>query len=280
MRPPQTRIAAQNKAIYYSFGTVESPRPAGLTNMELHHQFHKFPLHADDRPLPPGLRAVDNDTGLIVFEQPPAHKTVAYQINRRSDVRRETIAIPWQVYVIKFDPIAGWVETAYMLWRHAPLKSLSSRVGQPLIANIYGSGKVCLPNNLGDKKHKTVSELVNAVYEAIWSSVFNNDIMPMTTPYDPDGSLVSRKDLTSSSNPLLPTAGGDLGTVCSYDYAGPPEIKHTSSLRVRGKKHWVDADGDILYRESFVSLRSILDLYKTSIRPIYRINSKFAGHRT
>jgi hypothetical protein len=134
--------------------------------------------------IPPGLKYVYNN--FIVFERPPTHKLIncydqsLEHVNDFTKLKSYYIPIPWQLYIVEFDPSNFRTCNVSMFFMNTPLFSPDQTLYLPPIPNFYVNGLLCRPffYSLEDIERypQDISGVINSAYDWVWSSNFNLDL--------------------------------------------------------------------------------------------------------
>lgn len=133
--------------------------------------------------MPAGLKAIGNN--YVVFEKPPCFKNIFFIPTQRSDITDESIPqvyripIPWQLYVIKFNPDM-YVYEVRMYFMKNSLTSVHQELFLPPLPNFYTSGMLCPPimDNMEDvdRYSKNHAGIMQCGYDWVWNSGSNHDL--------------------------------------------------------------------------------------------------------
>lgn len=153
-----------------------------------------------------GLRWVDRTNGFLIFERRPAIKNVQYHcVSKHASSGKKSkmtsIAVPWQVYIVRFSPVSGVILSVATYWRTAQLRGFKSVLGHPMIPNIYSDGAVCLPAETYEKPaRKTLADVMDNAYRAVWDGVFNTDIVASQEVHDKLNHLIACGAISSQDS--------------------------------------------------------------------------------
>jgi len=133
--------------------------------------------------MPAGVKAIG--ANYVVFEKPPCFKNIFFIPTQRSDITDESIAqvyripIPWQLYVIKFNPDM-YVYEVRMYFMKNSLTSVHEELFLPPLPNFYTSGMLCPPimDNMEDvdRYSKNHAGIMQCGYDWVWNSGSNHDL--------------------------------------------------------------------------------------------------------
>jgi hypothetical protein len=134
--------------------------------------------------LPPAIKYHSN--GVVVFERPPSYQVVQYAPQNVSNLEDDTpihiyrIPIPWQLYVITYNPNTYFCNSVRMYFMKTPLHSPEQNIYMPPIPNFFTNGLLCRPmyDNMNDVDgySKDLSGIIASAYDWIWNSGFNHDL--------------------------------------------------------------------------------------------------------
>jgi hypothetical protein len=132
----------------------------------------------------PGLKYVYKNH--LVFERPPTHKLInCYNtdlngIEQYSKINSYYLPIPWQLYVVEFDPSNMRTCNVSMFFMQTPLLSEDQTLYLPPIPNFYVNGSLCRPffSSLEDieRYSQDISGVIASAYDWVWASNFNLDL--------------------------------------------------------------------------------------------------------
>ena len=151
-------------------------------------EMNKFALSGnefrDSGLLPPGFISLDNNT--LIFEKPPTHKLVTCYNTYLDQIRDNTptytyyLPIPWQLYIVEFNPDSYRTFSVKMFFMQTPVQDFNQQVFLPPIPNFYVNGQLCRPffSSMDDveKYPQSLSGIIESAYDWIWSSNFNLDL--------------------------------------------------------------------------------------------------------
>lgn len=134
--------------------------------------------------LPPAIKYYT--PGLVVFERPPCYQMVQYtpmsmdQIEEDSESIPYRIALPWQLYIIQYDPNKFYCSSVRMFFMKSSLTSPEQTLYMPSIPNFFTNGLLCRPMYDSmedvDRYSKDLSGVIASAYDWIWNSGFNHDL--------------------------------------------------------------------------------------------------------
>lgn len=134
--------------------------------------------------IPPGLIHIDKN--FLVFERPPTHKLIRIYNQYLHDISDDTrlysyyLPIPWQVYIVEFDPNNNRTCLVKMFFSQSSLHSFDQQLFLPPIPNFYVNGLLCRPffNSMDDIERYSpdISGIIESAYDWVWSSNFNLDL--------------------------------------------------------------------------------------------------------
>jgi hypothetical protein len=132
----------------------------------------------------PGLKYVYKNH--LVFERPPTHKLVncystdLNSIDEYSKTSSYYLPIPWQLYIVEFDPSNMRTCNVSMFFMQTPLLSEDQTLYLPPIPNFYVNGSLCRPffSSLEDieRYSQDISGIIASAYDWVWASNFNLDL--------------------------------------------------------------------------------------------------------
>lgn len=157
-----------SKTVHGRSATVQTLDEAGMANLLMSG-------HVDTAsPLVPGVRYLNMDNHVIVFERPPVIKSVTYHKTKRD------VPLPWQVYIVHFATYRRktTITSIRTFWRSTPLRGFDSVLGCAVHPNKYASGAICTSGEGLSVQGSSVAELCDAAYAAVWEAGFNNDLYP------------------------------------------------------------------------------------------------------
>lgn len=144
----------------------------------------KNQLRLDSNLLPPAIKY--SFPGLAVFERPPSYQMVQYipasvwDITEKHEPIVFRIAIPWQLYIIFYDPINFYCTSIKMFFMQASLNSTDQRLFLPPMPNFFTNGGLCRPMfpSMDDVNgySKDLAGVIASAYDWIWNSGFNHDL--------------------------------------------------------------------------------------------------------
>lgn len=124
--------------------------------------------------------------GLAVFERPPTYQVVqyvpisAYEITDNHEPQLYRIPIPWQLYIIFYDPVNFYCNSVKMFFMNSSLFSKDQILFMPPLPNFFTNGCLCRPmyDNMNDieRYSKDLSGVIASAYDWIWNSGFNHDL--------------------------------------------------------------------------------------------------------
>ena len=134
--------------------------------------------------IPPGLIHIDKN--FLVFERPPTHKLIRIYNQYLHDINDDTrlysyyLPIPWQVYIVEFDPNNNRTCLVKMFFSKSSLVNFDQQLFLPPIPNFYVNGLLCRPffTSMDDIERYSadVPGIIESAYDWIWSSNFNLDL--------------------------------------------------------------------------------------------------------
>ncbi|MDA0763714.1 MAG: hypothetical protein O3A39_04695 [Proteobacteria bacterium] len=144
----------------------------------------KNQLSLDSNLLPPAIKY--SFPGLAVFERPPSYQMVQYipasvwDITEKHEPTVFRIAIPWQLYIIFYDPINFYCTSVKMFFMQNSLNSTDQRLFLPPMPNFFTNGMLCRPMfpDMDDVNgySKDLAGVIASAYDWIWNSGFNHDL--------------------------------------------------------------------------------------------------------
>ena len=136
-------------------------------------------------PLAPGLRYWCPSSHVLVFERPPAIKTVAFlnankdtAANDLSERRTFKIFVPWTQYWVNYNTKLT-IQGMYATCSAVPMSNKSWAPGLLPLPNMYYESKVCTPNAIPSAAN--IGELMLHAYNAVWGSNYNMDLLDGVT---------------------------------------------------------------------------------------------------
>jgi hypothetical protein len=134
--------------------------------------------------VPPAIKYHSN--GIVVFERPPSYQVVQYAPQNVSSLNDDTpvyiyrIPVPWQLYVMTYDPNKYFCNSVRMYFMKSSLNSSEQNVYMPPIPNFFTNGLLCRPM-FDDMKDidgysKNLSGVIASAYDWIWNTGFNHDL--------------------------------------------------------------------------------------------------------
>jgi hypothetical protein len=170
----------------YQQNNINEENPADVFNP--FNALSKFSLSnsniKDSGLLPPGFISL-NDT-ILIFEKPPTHKLVnCYstsldEINGNTPCHSYYLPIPWQLYIVEFDPVSCRTFNVKMFFMQTSLQDFNQQLFLPPIPNFYVNGQLCRPffSSMDDIERypQNLSGIIASAYDWIWSSNFNLDL--------------------------------------------------------------------------------------------------------
>lgn len=134
--------------------------------------------------LPPAIKY--SIPGVIVFERPPSQQVVQYipspvhSMGDEDEIHTFRIPIPWQLYIITYDPKTYLCNSVRMLFMKSSLNSINQRMYMPPLPNFFTNGSLCRPmySEMEDieRYSKDLAGVINSAYDWIWNSGFNHDL--------------------------------------------------------------------------------------------------------
>ena len=134
--------------------------------------------------VPPAIKYHSN--GVVVFERPPSYQVVQYAPQSVSNLNDDTpiyvyrIPVPWQLYVMTYDPNKYFCNSVRMYFMKSSLNSPEQNLYMPPIPNFFTNGLLCRPM-FDDMKDidgysKNLSGVIASAYDWIWNTGFNHDL--------------------------------------------------------------------------------------------------------
>lgn len=170
------------KEIQNGYDTVMKAEDEQFIALLLKHKKNESSL--DSNLIAPAIRY--SLPGLVVFERPPTYQMVQYISRQMSDINENhtpevyRIAIPWQLYIIFYDPIKFYSTSVKMFFMQSSLRSMDQRLFMPPLPNFFTNGMLCRP--MYDKMDdvdgysKDLSGVIASAHDWIWNSGFNHDL--------------------------------------------------------------------------------------------------------
>jgi hypothetical protein len=134
--------------------------------------------------VPPAIKYHSN--GVIVFERPPSYQVIQYAPQSVSNLNDDTpiyvyrIAVPWQLYIMTYDPNKYFCNSVRMYFMKSSLNSPEQNIYMPPIPNFFTNGLLCRPmfDNMNDIDgySKDLSGVIASAYDWIWNTGFNHDL--------------------------------------------------------------------------------------------------------
>jgi hypothetical protein len=134
--------------------------------------------------VPPAIKYHSN--GIVVFERPPTYQVVQYAIQNVNNLDDNTpiyvyrIPIPWQLYIINYDPSQYLCNSVRMYFMKSSLNSPEQNVYMPPMPNFFTNGMLCRPmyDSMSDIDgySKDLSGVIASAHDWIWNSGFNHDL--------------------------------------------------------------------------------------------------------
>ena len=127
------------------------------------------------------LRSGTTGREVLVVEQPPGRRTIAYRASGRPDADPVSyrVALPYVVFVVS--AYSGQVEALSTYFRAAPVDSLDAALLCSVLPNTSDDGTVCLGSVR--VSGSSVGERVDALLAAYWASRFNSDLRRHPLPF-------------------------------------------------------------------------------------------------
>lgn len=134
--------------------------------------------------LPPAVRHISTDHNVVVVERPPMYVPIFYTPTgkvdalhiERKDKEKYNIPVPWQVYVVRFNPSL----TVGSYFRPSPLTSLDDQLFNIVLPNTTGGG-YCRPAEWGTESQAflntefTVADGIAFCINFMWTCNYNNN---------------------------------------------------------------------------------------------------------
>jgi len=134
--------------------------------------------------VPPAIKY--HSHGVVVFERPPSYQVIQYAPQNVSNLDENTpihiyrIPIPWQLYIMTYDPDKYFCGSVRMYFMKSSLSSPEQNVYMPPIPNFFTNGLLCRPMfdkmNDVDGYSKDLSGVIASAYDWIWNTGFNHDL--------------------------------------------------------------------------------------------------------
>jgi hypothetical protein len=134
--------------------------------------------------VPPAIKYHSN--GVVVFERPPSYQVIQYAPQNVGNLNDETpiyvyrIPVPWQLYIISYDPNKYFCNSVQMYFMKSSLNSSEQNIYMPPIPNFFTNGLLCRPmfENMNDIDgySKDLSGVIASAYDWIWNTGFNHDL--------------------------------------------------------------------------------------------------------
>lgn len=178
------------KSSFLSFSTDLLPVPVTIDspqdNLDL---FEKHFLNSAQNSIAtnliqPGLKYLGKS--YLIYEKPPTYKLIncyqaqLHEITSDTPLTSYYLPIPWQLYIVGFDPLTNRTHTVRMYFMNSPLYSQDQPLYLPYIPNFYVSGVLCRPffSSMEDleKYSADVPGIIESSYDWVWSSNFNLDL--------------------------------------------------------------------------------------------------------
>jgi len=174
-----------------NFSKVRIPYNQYSNNVPIPNQFMssvinnvKKQTNLNSNLLPPAVKY--SYPGLAVFERPPTYRMVqyipssAYEITDKHEPQIYRIPIPWQLYIIFYDPVNFYCTSVKMFFMQSSLLSADQTLFMPPIPNFFTNGALCRPMYEGmediERYSKDLSGVIASAYDWIWNSGFNHDL--------------------------------------------------------------------------------------------------------
>lgn len=134
--------------------------------------------------VPPAIKY--HSHGVVVFERPPSYQVIQYApqnvggIDENTPIHIYRIPIPWQLYIMTYDPDKYFCGSVRMLFMKSSLSSPEQNMYMPPILNFFTNGLLCRP--MFDKMDdvdgysKDLSGVIASAYDWIWNTGFNHDL--------------------------------------------------------------------------------------------------------
>lgn len=201
-----------------NFNKMQIPYRSYSDNVSIPDQFMSSVLNDSKKQtslnsnlLPPAIKY--SYPGLAVFERPPTYQiiqyipTSAYEITDNHEPQIYRIPIPWQLYIISYDPVNFYCTSVKMFFMQSSLFSADQTLFMPPIPNFFTNGGLCRPMYEGmediERYSKDLSGVIASAYDWIWNSGFNHDlsenISHLRTQNKPV-EITSDKEVSESSN--------------------------------------------------------------------------------
>ena len=159
--------------------------------------------------IPPGLIHIDKN--FLVFEKPPTHKLVNIYNQYLHDIGDDTrlysyyLPIPWQVYIVEFDPNNNRTCLVKMFFSKSSLVNFDQQLFLPPIPNFYVNGLLCRPffNSMDDIERYSpdVPGIMESAYDWVWASNFNLDLSEtISSVYVQKNPIQLSRGITDSSH--------------------------------------------------------------------------------
>ncbi len=176
-----------NKANETTYSTHSYPATSAIKQKQFISELfknHKNKTNLSSGLLPPAIKY--SFPGLVVFERPPTYQmvqyipTVVWEITENHDSQMYRLPIPWQLYIINYDPTNFYCTSVKMLFTQNSLNSVNQKVFMPPLPNFFTNGSLCRPM-YGDMQDierypKNLSGVISSAHDWIWNSGFNHDL--------------------------------------------------------------------------------------------------------
>jgi len=197
---------------------------------------------------PVGLRYIDNENEVAVFERPPFKMNIDFspvkarqlssKYRKRYEMKEVSIWVPWTVYLFNLSSKNQINMSVY--FNDRPLSSVDDVVFNCLLPNVFVEGKVCFGdyhNDINDfhakmvkKKNYSLKNLFNECLSYFYSGGWNSDIIP-------HGPLPSFLRMYDSTRSMKLTLKNDK-TIAIYERAHETAQYYDVS-KTRGSHHLI-----------------------------------------
>ncbi len=121
--------------------------------------------------LPMAIRWMSSYGPAVCLERPPELRLLRYED------RSFNLWFPWMEHFLLFSPSDFRLIEAKVFARNNPIEDSRSLLGQLPLPNQYNDNSFCLPQEVFEVCHDTLSEAIDFAYSSIWSSPFNREVL-------------------------------------------------------------------------------------------------------
>ena len=148
---------------------------------------------------PIGLRYIDSENDLVVFERPPFKMSIDFsplkamstaRKRRKYEMQDVSIWIPWTVYV--FNMASKSQPSIFIYFNNKPLSSCEDIIFPAVLPNVFNDGRICfgdyqnslnvLHTDMVKSKKYSLKSIFNEALSYFYSGGWNSDIVP-APPY-------------------------------------------------------------------------------------------------